>query len=76
MSNGVFHDFDSTLTVIGNNVASDVGLTVWPIDYDTVICALLYLVPPNEWHTPGPVIVSNHLDSILVRLRNLVVKQL
>ena len=76
MSNGVLHDFDTALTVVGNDVASDVGLTVRPIDYDTVVCALLYLVPPNKRHTPGPVIISNHLDSILVRLGNLVVKQL
>jgi hypothetical protein len=71
---GVLHNLDAALSIVGNDVAPNVGLTVGSINYNSIKGALLNLISPDEWHTPGPVVVTNHLDAILVRLRDLVVK--
>lgn len=50
MSHGVLHDFDSALSVVGDDIASDVGLAVGSIDDDSVESALLNLIPPDQRH--------------------------
>lgn len=68
MSNSVFHNFDSTFSIVGDDVTSDVWLTVRSINYDSIIRALFNLIPPNQGHGPGPIVVTYYLNTILMRL--------
>lgn len=50
VSDCILHQFDATLTVIGNYVASDVRLTVLAVHYDAVKGTLLNPVSPDQGH--------------------------
>ena len=76
VSNGFFHQFDTRSTIVGNDVPSDVWLTVLSITDHAIKRALLNPVPPNKRHTPSLVIIAHNLHSILMSLRNLVIKNL
>ena len=75
MSNSILHQLNSTLSVVGYDIASDVGFTMLSENDDAIVGALLYLISPDEGHRPRLVVVSNHLDTILVRLRYLIIKE-
>lgn len=76
MCNSVLHDFYSTLSIIRNDIASNIRLAIGAKHYDTIESTLLNLVPPNQGHWSGTVVVSNDLDAVLMRLLNLIVKEL
>ena len=46
------------------------------VNNNSVECALFNLVPPNKGHRPSPVVITDDLDSILVRFGDLIVKEL
>ena len=74
MSDSVFHNFDSTLSVIGNDVSSDIRLAMLPKDYDSIISTLFNLISPDKRHRPRSIVVTNYLDAVFVGLLNLVVE--
>lgn len=76
VSNSILHHFDTTLSIVGDYISSDVGLTVLSKDNDTVKCTLLDLVPPYQRHGPSLVIITNNLHTVLVRFWNRIIKQL
>ena len=76
MSSCILHDLDSTLSVIGNDITSDIRLTVHSIDYDSIISTLLNSISPNKRHWSGFIIVSDALNSIFMRFGNLIVVNL
>ena len=43
---------------------------------DSIIGTLLYLVSPNKRHWPSSIIITDDLNSIFMRLLNLIIKQL
>ena len=75
MGNGVLHDLDSRLSVISDNITSNIWLAMRTIHNDTIKSALFDLVSPNEWHRSSPVIITDNLDSILMRFGYLIVEE-
>ena len=75
VSDCILHYLDATLSIVGNDVPSDVGLAVLPEHDDAIEGTLLDLVPPNQRHRPGLVVVANNLHAVLVRLGYLIVEQ-
>ena len=45
------------------------------VNDDAVKSTLFNLVSPNERHGPGSVVISNNLDSVFVRLRDLIIEE-
>ena len=76
MSSCILHDLNATLPVIGNDIASNVRLTMHSIDNDSIICTLLNPIPPNERHRSGFIIVTDTLNSVFVGFGNLIVVNL
>jgi len=74
--NGFLCQLYSCLSVLKDNVSSDVWLAMRTIDNDTVVGTLLYLVSPDEWHRSSSVIITNDLDTILMGLGYLVIENL
>lgn len=66
MSDGIFHYFDSRLSIVSDNIASNVWLTVRAINNDAIESALLNFIPPNERHRSCSVVVTHNLNAILV----------
>ena len=73
MSSCVFHDFDTTFSIISYNIASNIRLTMKSINYNSIIRTLFDSISPNEWHWSSFVIITNTLNSILMWFWNLVV---
>ena len=74
--NGILHDLDAALTIIGNDIATDVRLAVLPEDDNAVKGALLDFVAPDKRHRSGFIVVTYDLDAVFVRFGDRVIKQL
>ena len=66
MCNGILHDLDSTLPIVGNDIASNIWLTMRSKDNDTIKSTLFNLVPPNQRHRSSFVIVSDNLYTVFM----------
>ena len=73
--NGLVLNLDASLTVVSDDVALDVGLTVLTIDENAIVRALLDLIAPDERTGERLIVVAQDLDAVRVRLRDLVVEQ-
>ena len=50
MGNGILHDFDATLPIVGNNIAPNIWLAMRSKNNNTIESTLLYFVSPNQRH--------------------------
>jgi len=74
VSLGGLHYFNTALTVVGDDVPSDVGLAVRAEHDHSVEGALLDLVAPHQGHGSRTIIHPDDLNAVLVRLEDLVVE--
>ena len=75
MSDSILHYFYSTLPVICNNITSNIRLAMLAENNYTIEGALLDLISPDQWHSSCSIVIANHLDTIFVRLLDLIIKQ-
>ena len=68
MGNGILHDFDATLPIVGNNIAPNIWLAMRSKNNNTIESTLLYFVSPNQRHRPCFVIITDNLNAILMGL--------
>jgi hypothetical protein len=72
----ILHQLDSSSSVIGNDVSSDIRLTLLTEDDDTIKGTLFDSISPDKWHAPRLVVVSKQLHSILMTFGDGVVEYL
>jgi len=76
MSNCILHNFNTTLTIVCDNVSSYIRFTVLTVNNNTIKCTLFNSISPDKWHWSRFVIITNYLNSIFMRLLDLVIKNL
>ena len=73
MGDGVLRQLDASLSVLRNDVASDVWLALRSHAHDSVVSASFDVIAPYYWRAHLAFVAAYNLDPILVTLLNDVV---
>jgi len=75
MCDRILHNFDATFSIVCNNIASNIWLTMLSKYYNAIKSALLNLVTPNQRHWARLIVITDYLYAVFVGLRDRVIKQ-
>ena len=74
MRNCVLHQLNTSSSVVGYYVPSDIWLTMLTIHNNSIISTLLNSIPPHQRHAPGFVVISYQLHAVFMTFINGIVK--